>query len=110
MSLVSLLEAILHRLTLTEEATLVGVTVLQVQEDGIHLQVSNTGPRLITSLQGPGGLLIRVLIMAPLLISVVRRHSEAGAILTCEEDLLASEEVLHTGAMVLLVTMVPHPP
>ena len=89
---------------------MVGVTALQVQEDGIHLQVSITAPRLVTSLQGPGGLLTRVLITAPLLISMVRRHSEDGVILTFEEDLLASEEVLHTGVMVLLVTMVTRPP
>ena len=109
-SLVSLIEASLHHLTLTEEVTLAGVTALQDQEDGIHLRVTITVPHLITSLQGQDGLLIRSLITAPLPISVVRHHSEDGVILPCGEDLLASEEVLHTEAIICLVPMVPRRP
>ena len=77
---------------------------------GIHLLVIITVPHpLITILPVQGGVLniLRVLITAPLPILTAHHHFEDGAILPCGGDLLGSEEVLHTGVIIL---MVPHPP
>ena len=103
---VTILVSLLH---LTEEVTFLEVMDLRVLV-GIHLQDIITAPRpLIPILTGQGGVLniLRVLITAPLPISMARHPFEDGAILPCGGDLLGSEEVLHTGVIIL---MVPHPP
>ena len=77
---------------------------------GIHLLVIITAPRpLITILLGQDGVLniLRVLITAPLPISMARHHFEDGAIFPYGEDLLGSEEVLHTGVIILMVPRLP---
>lgn len=94
---------------LTEEDTFIEVMALQGLV-GIHHQVIITAPRpLITIPPGLGGDLsiLPVLITPPLPISAARPPSEDVAILRCAEDLLGSEEVLHTE---VIAPMVPLPP
>ena len=94
---------------LTEEDTFLEVMDPQGLA-GIHHQVTITAPRplIIIPLDLGGGLnILPVLITAHLLISAARPPSEVGAIIRCGEDLLGSEEVLHTE---VTIPMVPHPP